>query len=876
MFESAAKTRTRPSTPRWLLLVVMGVVWGYGVVAHADFLALEPGKRIKGHAALDCNQCHTSGSGLERGKCLSCHEHKQLGKRIRRGQGLHATSRFKKNCEECHSEHKGRNYNPIDWRPVGGQKRFDHGLTGYELEGAHRRVNCKECHTNRFKSGRVKFLGLDDNCLSCHEDVHRFEKTHKKLTDCKICHSFDARTVVKAKGLVRFKHEKVADFPLHGKHKLTKCSDCHTSTKSFKIKDRPDRCVDCHKDIHKNIYTQKKRDCKACHSDKKMRFSSKTTWNHNRRTNFKLRGKHKRISCKQCHGGRSQMQMACAACHKDDSSHIVAGKDRFAGRDCSQCHGDISFKKGINFAHKKQTGFALHGKHAKVDCTDCHRVKPKDQVKVATDTFEKFKSEDCTSCHAHGQAHKRKFHDRPHLCEKCHVPGDIKRFKNPDHAMLSSNFAQQGAHAPLACDRCHGEALKNLSPAQDCAGCHKEDDVHKGNLGPTCKECHLEGFAWTNVLFDHDVQSIYKLEGKHKQVACNACHTNAPEEFKPQAQDCKSCHANQDVHEGSLGEACEKCHDIEGGTPLFDHNTMTDYVLEGSHARADCRGCHFKDDERDEQGYEKIDLKFAVQGSDCADCHGDPHGLRQGAKCAGCHDFEDFQNGKKAMGAGDVQAAPSDAKAEPTATDTSASTSSGLPAGHPPVDGGTASSDGLESQLLKEPKELHDAGVALFAPKVVRDTYHDQFPFDLRGGHAQLDCKRCHDGRGDLMGQGMMCDTCHKQDDIHVGSLGGTCADCHSTQTWMQPRFTHTDVGFPLQGAHRLLSCKQCHSAGNYMGLTPDCIGCHLDDAARAFSTARDADGNAVPHEYYVDAPCLNCHHQTTWNIAGFPGRRRF
>ncbi|MCP4500193.1 MAG: hypothetical protein GY822_09565 [Deltaproteobacteria bacterium] len=863
------------------LVVPLGVIFA-SPDARADLFALEPGKRIKGHAALDCNKCHTSGSGLERRKCLSCHEHKPLAKRIRQGEGLHSTSRFKKNCEECHSEHKGRSYNPIDWHPVGGMKRFDHGLSGYELEGAHRRVSCKECHTNRFKSGRVKFLGLTQDCLSCHDDVHRFEKTHKLLTSCQICHSFDARTVVRAKGLVRFKHKKVSDFPLSGKHKLTKCTDCHSSTKNFKIRDNPERCVDCHKDIHKNVYTQKSRDCKACHSDQKLKFSSKTNWNHNKKTDFKLRGKHKRISCKQCHGGKSAMKMSCVACHKDDSVHIVNNKDRFKGRDCSQCHTDNTFEKDIRFAHRKETGFTLNGKHASVDCAACHRKKPKAEIKTAVDTFERFKTEKCASCHIHQDAHKKKFHDRPHLCEKCHVPGDIKRFRNPDHRILSSSFAKQGAHAPLACDSCHGEALKNLSPAKDCAECHFEEDVHQGNLGPTCGECHIEGFPWTNVLFDHDEQSVYKLEGKHKLVSCNACHTNAPEEYKPQKQDCKSCHAEQDVHQDALGNACEKCHDIEGGTPLFDHDTMTEYVLEGSHARADCRGCHYLDEERDEQGYEKLDLAFHVQGNLCADCHGDPHGLRRGARCQGCHDMEGFESGAKSIGAGDVKAAPSGddktglkakSKALPTkeviapdAKGASIVDGGALPSAS--ADAGTtdvSSDGGVETALLETPAVLH----SYFLPRAIRDTYHDHAPFNLRDGHSRLDCKSCHQRRGDLMGQGQMCDTCHRQDDIHVGSLGGTCADCHSTRTWMQPRFTHTDVGFSLEGAHRLLSCKQCHSAGNYMGLTTECIGCHLDDAVRAGTTAN------VPHDSYIISPCINCHHQMTWNLS-FPGRGRF
>lgn len=151
---------------------------------------------------------------------------------------------------------------------------------------------------------------------------------------------------------------------------------------------------------------------------------------------------------------------------------------------------------------------------------------------------------------------------------------------------------------------------------------------------------------------------------------------------------------------------------------------------------------------------------------------------------------------------------------------------------------------------------------------VVRDRYHDLPPFSLRGGHSRLECNRCHGGRGDLTGFGVLCDNCHRQDDIHAGSLGPACGDCHSVRAFAPSSFSHTSVGFSLVGAHRMVACKNCHAAGNYMGLSGDCVSCHLDDAMRAGQTS------GFDHASLVTTPCINCHNQVSWTITPYLRRR--
>ena len=71
---------------------------------------------------------------------------------------------------------------------------FDHNLTGYLLEGQHDVIDCKECHAPdnindlELKKRENTFLGLNKECLSCHEDFHQ----QTLSSDCISCHDFSA------------------------------------------------------------------------------------------------------------------------------------------------------------------------------------------------------------------------------------------------------------------------------------------------------------------------------------------------------------------------------------------------------------------------------------------------------------------------------------------------------------------------------------------------------------------------------------------------------------------------------------------------------------------------------------------------------------
>src|SRR4030067_1178084 len=186
---------------------------------------LSPGDLSGAHAHLEgldnCGKCHGFEQQISSDKCLACHTF--LGERIKSGKGLHSTQDYRQ-CELCHVEHQGHDFELVYWK--GGQEQFDHSKTGYALEGKHAQGKCRDCHKwkNVIEQERLlalkkdlnqTFLGLGQNCLSCHIDEHRGH-----LTECRNCHGFAAWKPVR-----EFDHNKT-DFPLTGRHLSIECNKC--------------------------------------------------------------------------------------------------------------------------------------------------------------------------------------------------------------------------------------------------------------------------------------------------------------------------------------------------------------------------------------------------------------------------------------------------------------------------------------------------------------------------------------------------------------------------------------------------------------------------------------------------------------------------
>lgn len=179
------------------IVLAMGFLFGF----NPSWAQLSPGDLTDAHQHLEglgnCTQCHTIGDAVTDKKCLACHEDIQNLLDQKRGYH-HSTEVRSKTCVDCHSEHHGRKFEMSRF----DQEKFDHDLTGYPLEGAHADVQeCKDCHKAEYitdleiRKRENTFLGLQEACVSCHDDYHQETLTD----DCISCHSSDDETCVHVK-----------------------------------------------------------------------------------------------------------------------------------------------------------------------------------------------------------------------------------------------------------------------------------------------------------------------------------------------------------------------------------------------------------------------------------------------------------------------------------------------------------------------------------------------------------------------------------------------------------------------------------------------------------------------------------------------------
>jgi nitrate/TMAO reductase-like tetraheme cytochrome c subunit len=504
---------------------------------------------------------------------------------------------------------------------------FDHSLTGYELTGAHKRTDCRECHRpdliddHELRSRETTYLGLPKECAACHEDYH---KGTLSTAECAKCHTTVAFTPAD-----KFDHSST-DFPLKGQHQETDCAACHEETtrngEPFQVFTGLEfhNCNNCHEDVHERNLGN---NCNECHSEQS--FSSRSglkRFNHNR-TPFPLKGAHQQTDCAQCHDmGLSPAFIfqdklgvavnACNQCHED------VHEERF-GTDCAVCHNERSFSAvdEDEFDHSL-TDFHLKGKHQGVDCRECH----------AESFIEPVPHQECAACHedyhdgAFVASKEPRREDRD--CRECHSEEgfDLTLYTLETHNL--SRFPLDGAHLATPCFACHLQedqwVFRNLG--ETCIDCH--EDVHRGFISEeyypdqNCQSCHSTQ-SWEDNVFDHS-QTGFELTGAHAQQACMKCHAAAEGRtdkyagFQNTSSDCQSCHESVHHNQFAQGGAtdCARCHHFENWSiEYFDHNN-TKFPLEGRHAEIACQDCH-KTIENDDITF----IKYQFNSFECVDCH---------------------------------------------------------------------------------------------------------------------------------------------------------------------------------------------------------------------------------------------------------------
>ncbi|HHJ12914.1 MAG TPA: cytochrome C [Gammaproteobacteria bacterium] len=510
----------------WKRLLIMALMTTTMVLArHAAAVSIEkllmPGPLVEGHARHegDCSKCHLRfRKGTQARLCLDCHE--KVDADIRETRGFHGRLPDAANisCRECHSDHLGRKADIVRLNPV----TFDHEQTDFLLEGAHTHVACAACHV-----ADKAWAEAPNRCFDCHKD----DEPHKgnlgeQCDDCHTPRSWDE---------FEFDHDKT-DFKLQGKHRNVACTSCHVNER---YKETPDRCSSCHaiNDVHAGANGDK---CEDCHTEKGW---SKTSFDHNKDTDFPLRGAHKRVQCESCHVDPvkdKKPKMGCVSCHKADDAH----HGNF-GRKCQTCHNAKGWPRA-RFDHDRKTDFPLTGKHGKLACASCH----------TGNAYREELATDCFSCHQGDDVHREQ---EGKDCARCHVTRGWADRVLFDHDL--TRFPLLGLHAAAPCEECHlSKQFRGIPRA--CHECH-EDDEHKGTLGNACQSCHNPN-AWTAWRFDHDTQTDFKLDGAHAELACNDCHIKATDGNRPDISDsCNSCHQGDDVHKGRFGRNCARCHNTE-------------------------------------------------------------------------------------------------------------------------------------------------------------------------------------------------------------------------------------------------------------------------------------------------------------------------
>ena len=469
--------------------------------------------------------------------------------------------------------------------------------------------------------GRESLLGAPSACAACHFDEHRAQvgadcqRCHTAET-WKLPRFDHAKAAYKLDG----KHEKVACLKCHADQPAPPAGELGARTPPVRpalfarYKPIPfQACTDCHKDPHLGRFGAS---CTSCHGTddwKRLRGAAKEKAFHEK-TRYPLRGAHLQAACAACHGpwGREKAVFKgmrferCTDCHLDAhlgqlalaapaapaaatasasasaSAGASAGAPPAPPRTCDRCHTVDGFAPvRFELEDHEKLAYRLEGAHRAVACAACHPKDARLEGKVPAATKARLelqgrpvkpslallkipRATDCRTCHRDPHGGQFKARTDAEGCIACHGIESWKMVRF-DHTK-DSRFPLAGKHAKAACASCHkpgaGGAVLYRPLALTCAGCHA--DVHAGQLalpgkGTDCARCH-EAAGWKekeNLRFDHQRDARFKLEGKHKPLACEKCHLPVAvgkgvmvRRYKPLPLACEGCHA--DFHRGAF------------------------------------------------------------------------------------------------------------------------------------------------------------------------------------------------------------------------------------------------------------------------------------------------------------------------------------
>lgn len=494
--------------PRPILTTAAVMLLALGPLARpAEGQLISPGKLSEPHADLEgiraCTNCHElRAKGIEADLCLECHA--PLRGRIEADAGYHPSADATDDCARCHKEHFGRDFALLRFEP----SEFEHSEVGWEPEGAHTALECRECHTSVLVQSQVvrsfkgrygalnrTYLGLETGCLACHQadDPHNGRFADRT---CDSCHGQEGWT-----DPAGFDHEATR-YRLTGLHTRVECAECHPSAYAG-LRETPElrftglafgQCSDCHSDEHDGGMGAT---CSACHITSgwsrvgedalRRRFDHDGV--------FLLEGAHAGAECSTCHGRTpyatdalrieyrrgterkaypSPVAENCLSCHFDghDGEFVASA----GGGSCDSCHTQIEwYPARYDFRrHNEETAFVLEGAHVATPCVACHPA-PGPKVAEPSPTYRIGLGDLCTDCHTPDDPHAGQFDDR--TCDSCH---GSRTFRIPAFDHQRTEYELDGAHLGLACAECHpsepapggGQMTRYRPLGTECADCH--------------------------------------------------------------------------------------------------------------------------------------------------------------------------------------------------------------------------------------------------------------------------------------------------------------------------------------------------------------------------------------------------------------------
>ena len=556
-------------------------------------------------------------------------------------------------------------------------------------------TRCATCHNFGLGQRSLK-------CLDCHTEIAKrvaakqgyhavAYRPSTAQTDCARCHLEHNGRQFQITRLDKkaFDHRSLAGFALEGKHAQLNCEQCHTSAKipaaaraEIKVKDLNHtflglgkECTSCHKDVHN---AQLGDNCTRCHSQQAWKPAE--SFDH-RRTQFPLTGLHQNVTCAKCHIAGAADATAkfkglafarCENCHNDP--HRGAFPEAKFPNTCQACHSTAGWKANApsNLFNHQTTNFPLHGKHAELVCTQCH--KDNDFKRAVAHKL-------CSNCHE--DVHKNQFATRATGadCSSCHSEVKFKPALFTKETHQQSRFKLEGKHGAIECKGCHlpegKEAVYVLNKLL-CGDCHANPHGQEFAAAPyssRCEQCHTqERFTPNTYGTGRHNQTKFALTGAHAAVLCGDCHKGLIQQpamvtgliakstntvarnYHFGNQSCTGCHVDPHEigpHESDLQKSaaltCETCHNNRQWreVKVFDH-ASTKFALEGSHQAVTCAGCHRP---VAASRTAKPVVNFAHTLQRCADCHEDVHGgqfVSQGAEkdCTACHTVTRWNDGK--------------------------------------------------------------------------------------------------------------------------------------------------------------------------------------------------------------------------------------